>query len=928
MLKTAFFSVLVFSGFVIAGTLQPDGLWQFDDPGNLTQSTVGSDLVEVGTHTAVAGMVSGDGAVEDPPGSYFICTHGIGPNGGGSYVNNWTLLLDVKMPTSSLGHWLCFFQTNTSNANDGDCFISPAERIGVADTGYSTNTLQAEVWRRIVISCSNQNFYRIFVDGSKWLEGTAQPLDGRFSLDPTILLFADENGEDYPIHCSNAAIWGQALTDPQVSSLGDPSNPIQISAENYAGMNLLLNPSGEEDLAGWTIAGGNDWQATDRTDWHFPLTGNYYFTPGRTAGGEIAQTLNVEFIASEIDSGTVIAQAGGYLGGGDEDRGRILVEYLDADDALLATTDSGWTAGPAGSDWLALTVPDANGLLIPSGTRSVRYRFLAERLEGTDCDAYGEDFFWEYKFAAGSNQDPQVPSITAPAAGSVGVNIAFTFVSADPDADQVSYQIDWGDEVSGWSDFQASGTNFVVSNAWSVLGIYPVRVRSRDTNGGLSSWSAPFEITISGEAAGVFKSQPYLQNVSPEAITIAWETDRVVFPRVDWGLTVSYGNQAEGLCIEAGAGVYICKVRIAGLAGQTQYHFRARNGSTLGSDAVFQTAPDTQTPFSFSIWGDSQQETANPACSNAMFSDMAAAVDFGVAVGDVVQDSGYSYFSNPFRKYLCDIFARQKPAFVAFGNHDEPAASLVHKAIQNSGMHSFSFNYGNAHFTCIDYSQLNDNTLPDDGWINSLPIDWLQEDLSSDEAQNAAWRFLFIHVPPYCERWFSGSLLLQTYLVPLMNQYRVQFCFSGHTHEYERGFLNGTYYVITGCGSYLDTVERVVKDWPHMTVGGAQDIGPFIGGCVNGYTIVDISGTELTLTQHAYNADGSYYGVIDAVHVLQADFTGNGLVNLEDFSVLARAWQTTEQDADWNPACDLADRESRIIDINDLAVFVQYWQFQ
>jgi hypothetical protein len=78
----------------------------------------------------------------------------------------------------------------------------------------------------------------------------------------------------------------------------------------------------------------------------------------------------------------------------------------------------------------------------------------------------------------------------------------------------------------------------------------------------------------------------------------------------------------------------------------------------------------------------------------------------------------------------------------------------VHKAVQNSGMTSFSFNYVNAHFTCIDYSQLNDNTLPYDDSISSLPLGWLEQDLSSDAAQNAAWRFVL----SMCRRIASGGL--------------------------------------------------------------------------------------------------------------------------------------------------------------------------
>lgn len=928
MLKTALLWGVILSGLALATYPQPAGLWLFDDPTHLSQSTLGSDLVEVGTHTAVAGMGVGDGAVLDGIGSYYKCVHGLAANGGGTYVNQWTVLLDVRVPAASVGNWVSLFQTNTSNANDGDCFISPDRTIGISATGYTSNLVLSETWTRIVISASNSNFYRIYVNGVKWLEGTPQALDGRFGLEESILFFADESGEDYPIRCSTAAIWGQALNDIQVGSLGGPGDPIKTTlALDYVGMNLLSNPSGENDMADWAVVEGFDWQAADRTDWHFPRTGSHYFTSGKTALGQIVQVIDVSFLAAEIDSGTILGRAGGNLGGDGQDQGRIYIEYLNAAGDAFAMVDSGWIAGPDGKEWATIVVPDEMGLLIPAGTRSVRFGFLTQRVAGEDCDAFGDDFVWEYSLAAGGNAAPAEPSARASGtAAGLDEIIAFMFSSVDAEGDSVRYQMDWGDGTSTWSEDRDSGANYIISHQWKVSGSYFVRARARDIYGGLSAWSAPLEVAVSGYAAGVFKSQPYLQNVSRDAMTIAWETDRLVAPRVDWGLTTSYGSQAEGVCVDAGSGVYICKVRITGLAAQTQYHFRARNGSTLSADGVFRTAPLTDTPFSVAVWGDSQQETTNPAVSLAMFTDMAASVDLGVSVGDIVQNADYSYFANPFRKYVCDIFARQKPAFIAFGNHDEPETSFVHKAIQNTGTKSFSFNYGNAHFTCIDYSQLNDNTLPYDDSISSLPLGWLEQDLSSNAAQNATWRFVFVHVPPYCERWFDGSPILRTYLVPLMKQYGVQMCFSGHTHEYERGRLDGIYYIISGCTSYLDTVEPVVADWPHMTVGGAHNIGPFIGGCVHGYAKLDIKGTGLTLTQHGYYTNGTYYGVVDSVRIVQADFTGDGAVDMDDFVVLAGAWQTTPQDAGWNPACDLADRASGVIDLNDLAEFTRYWQ--
>ncbi|MBN2209840.1 MAG: metallophosphoesterase [Sedimentisphaerales bacterium] len=915
-----------FTGLAGAGYPPPVGLWQFDDPDHLNQGTVGLDLMEVGSHNIVAGIDAEDGAVEDPLVGYYICPHGIAPNGGGVYVNNWTVLMDIKVPSASLGHWMTLYQTNTANNNDGDCFIAPGGTIGVGATGYSSNTVNSETWYRIVISVSNGSFYRIYVNGQIWLDGIPQVIDGRFSLDPEILFFADDSSEDYPIHCTNLATWEQALSATQVSELAGPTTPIELSIVNQAGYNLLTNYSADDDLSDWTIEQGYDWQATDRTDWHFPHTGTYYFAPGMANQAQMSQIINLSALASSIDAGEVVAMGGGSIGSyGGNGQGRIIIEYRNASEVVIATSDSGWITGAEGEDWTFQTLPDANGLVLPAGTRSAKYRLLAERTVAGEGHAYFDDLFWEFRFSPTGNTDPDAPVVAGPGSGSTGSSLTYTFSTTDGDGDTVSYQIDWGHENSNWSEYLSSGTNYVVQHSFPLDGNYRIRARARDENGAVGDWSTPLDVIITGAITAIYKSEPYLQNVSQSAITIAWESDRLVNPWVEWGPTEAYGYLTNGLCINAGSGVYICKVRLTGLDPQTAYHYRRYNGATPDVDNVFQTAPLESTPFRFGVWGDSQQETANPAVSYAIFTDMAAEVDFGVTVGDIVQDYTYSYFTNPFRKYLCDIFGHQKPFYTAFGNHDEPLTSFVHKALQNSGMYSCSFNYGNAHFTCIDYSQLNDGTLPYDGSISSLPLEWIQEDLASDAAQHAAWRFLLIHVPPYSERWIDGSSLMRTYLAPLMNDYRVHICFSGHVHEYERGFLDGVYYVITGCCSYLDTYEPVVADWPHMTVGGAHDIGPFIGGCVHGYTTVDINDTELVLTQHGYNSSGSYYGVIDSFTIAQADFNYDQVIDMGDFSTLANSWLLTPQDTGWNSDCDLADRAAEIVDVGDLAVLARYW---
>ncbi|MCK4294077.1 MAG: hypothetical protein KAY65_12835, partial [Planctomycetes bacterium] len=94
---------------VVAGL---KGLWEFDDAGNLTKATSGNDLILNGSgQSAVPGISGSDGAVGVEVGTYYQCDHGIPANGGGSYVNEFTLLFDVMYPQESAGKWRAFYQT-------------------------------------------------------------------------------------------------------------------------------------------------------------------------------------------------------------------------------------------------------------------------------------------------------------------------------------------------------------------------------------------------------------------------------------------------------------------------------------------------------------------------------------------------------------------------------------------------------------------------------------------------------------------------------------------------------------------------------------------------------------------------------------------------------------------------------------------------
>ena len=88
------------------------GLWEFDNPANPGEATVGRPLV-VGSapthHTALeddaAATLHGVLTTAGGTGSFFTAIHDLAPNGGGAYVNQFSILVDLFSPVASRGAW-------------------------------------------------------------------------------------------------------------------------------------------------------------------------------------------------------------------------------------------------------------------------------------------------------------------------------------------------------------------------------------------------------------------------------------------------------------------------------------------------------------------------------------------------------------------------------------------------------------------------------------------------------------------------------------------------------------------------------------------------------------------------------------------------------------------------------------------------------
>jgi predicted phosphodiesterase len=339
---------------------------------------------------------------------------------------------------------------------------------------------------------------------------------------------------------------------------------------------------------------------------------------------------------------------------------------------------------------------------------------------------------------------------------------------------------------------------------------------------------------------------PYLQSVTPTSAIVVWRTDQPGTSRVDY----SVGNYARSIDLPDPTTEHV--ITLTDLITGTEVLYRVSTDGVELASGSFRTAASSDQAFSFAVIGDSGTGSRDQYA----VADRMVALDpqFVLHTGDVIYPDGQASGYDPFFFQPYQALARRAPIFSTLGNHDYhtqngrpylDAFYLPHNNPANTERY-YSFDWGNAHFTALDF-----NTGPD-----TAQLAWLQNDLASTDK---SWKFVFYHQAIYSsgphgyESWVEAKRQL---LAPIFEQHHVDIVFNGHDHDYERTqLINGVLYIVSGGGggSLYQVNPQSFSTYAESTY---HTVFVTVDGCILNLQAVNPDGTvfdSTTLTKACVN---------------------------------------------------------------------------
>ena len=300
---------------------------------------------------------------------------------------------------------------------------------------------------------------------------------------------------------------------------------------------------------------------------------------------------------------------------------------------------------------------------------------------------------------------------------------------------------------------------------------------------------------------------PYLQNVTETGATIVFTTDRLVVPgimiRSGGGAFQLIQNSHEGL-IDVGDNLH--KVRIQNLDPGKEYEYQlfaseildyrpyeCTYGDTVLSQIYkFKTFSSDMNKVNFTVFCDIHDRADK--LGKYLESNVIEKQDCYFLNGDIM---GYIVEERQLFKSFLDTcvnrFASEKPFFYVRGNHETRgkfARELKDYMDFPDNKYYYAQTIGPVRFVVLDGGE----DKPDDskeysGLVDFDPyrleeLEWLKEEVSSDDFKNALFKVVIIHMPiiENKKNWY-GMAFLAEHFGPVLKEAGIDLMISGHTHK-------------------------------------------------------------------------------------------------------------------------------------------------
>ncbi|HTG43756.1 MAG TPA: hypothetical protein VK633_04425, partial [Verrucomicrobiae bacterium] len=158
----------------------------------------------------------------DPLGGFGVPT-GAAPNGGGAFVNQYTIIMDVLFPAAAENKRRSLVEID--GTGNSDFAIQAENGIGSGATA-SDGKILSNSWHRIVFAADlslTPSVLDKYIDGVKVGSERLGALDSSFALMDLFYLFSDDDGETESGYINSLQVRDEKLSDGLIAALGAPS---------------------------------------------------------------------------------------------------------------------------------------------------------------------------------------------------------------------------------------------------------------------------------------------------------------------------------------------------------------------------------------------------------------------------------------------------------------------------------------------------------------------------------------------------------------------------------------------------------------------------------------------------------------------------------------------------------------------------------